>query len=74
MKYETPYHELPWTDHPDAHPELTYCPSCGESVDREDLLHRVPREPEVAVTPPQRSAASCTTLRNTMQRHSSSMA
>ena len=33
MQYETRYDELTWTDHPDAHPELTHCPSCGEAVD-----------------------------------------
>ena len=33
MKYETPYGELPWTDHPDAYPDFSHCPSCGAAVD-----------------------------------------
>ncbi|UTF55999.1 hypothetical protein [Natronosalvus rutilus] len=36
MNYETPHDDLEWTDHPDAHPDLTHCPSCGEPVDDVD--------------------------------------
>lgn len=32
MNYETQHDEIDWTDHPDAYPELTHCPSCGEGV------------------------------------------
>ena len=35
MKYESHYDELDWTDHPDAYPDLTHCPSCGETVSDE---------------------------------------
>lgn len=37
MNYETPYDELPWAVHPDAHPDLTHCPSCGETVPEEGI-------------------------------------
>ena len=32
MNYETPHDDTDWTNHPDAHPDLSHCPSCGEAV------------------------------------------
>lgn len=40
MNYETHHDAIDWTDHPDAHPDLTHCPSCGEGVDVDGDDHR----------------------------------
>jgi len=32
MTYETHTDTIDWTNHPDAHPERSNCPSCGEAV------------------------------------------
>lgn len=47
MNYETPHDETDWTDHPDAYPDLSHCPSCGEpaTVPWYDPFAGLPEEP-----------------------------